>query len=153
MSRRSVGSRRASPWQKESTWPVPTGRPAARNSRPNPASAGSTCVTPPSASVIGEDAPEVVADPYEVVVILDDGPERHVDRVAFETRCTQEREGLGPLDGLGDAGRLHEIERADSIDGFRHAPGEVGGNGGRAGREDLDLAAERRVVDPVVEAP
>src|SRR5436190_12273584 len=117
MSRRSVGSRRESPWQKESTWPVPTGRPAARNSRPKPASAGSTSVTPASASVIGQDPLEVVPDPHEVVVVLDDGPERHVDRVAFETCCTQERERLGPLDRLGDAGPFHEIEGADAVDG------------------------------------
>src|SRR3954452_7420386 len=126
MSRRSVGSRRESPWQKDSTCPVPTGRPATRNSRPKPASAGSTCVTPPSASVIGKDLPEVVPDPHEVVVVLDDGPERHIHRVAFEARCTEERERLGPLDRLGDAGPLHEIEGADAVDGPRHAPGKVG---------------------------
>src|SRR5215204_5434068 len=124
MSRRSVGSRRESPWQKDSTWPVPTGRPAERSSRANPASAGSTSVTPPSLLLIGEDPPEVVADPHEVVVVLDDGPERHVDRVAFETHCAQEREGLGPLDGLRDAGSLHEVEGADAVDGGRHAAGE-----------------------------
>src|SRR5918995_2564538 len=130
MSRRSVGSRRESPWQKESTWPVPTGSPAARSSRPNPASAGRTWVTPPSPSDIGEDPAEVAPDPYEIVVVLDDGPERYVDRVVLEARRAEEGEGPRPLDGLGDTGALHEIDLANALDRCRHPTGEIGGGGG-----------------------
>src|SRR5918994_950166 len=137
MSRRSVGSRRESPWQKESTWPVPTGSPAARSTRPNPASAGRTWVTPPSPSGIGEDPAEVAPDPYEIVVVLDNGPERYVDHVVLEARRAEEGKGPRPLDGLGDTGALHEVDRADALDRCGHPAGEIGGGAGGGRPEGL----------------
>src|ERR687897_2312406 len=144
MSRRSVGSRRESPWQKESTWPVPTGSPAARSSRPNPASAGRTWVTPSSPSGIGEDPAEVAPDAYEIVVVLDDGPERHVDHVVLEASRAEEGEGPRPLDGLGDTGPLHEIDLANALDRCRHPAGELGGGGRLAGPPEAGPAPRAR---------
>src|SRR5262249_21637778 len=118
----------------------------------NPANAGSAVATAPSLSAIGEDASEVVADAHEVVVVLDDGPERDVDRVALEARRTQERERSGPFDRLGDARALHEVEHPDPLDRSRDATRKLGRNTGRPHGEDLDLAVDRGIVDPVVEA-
>ena len=84
-------------------------------------------------------------------MILDDGSERHVHRVALEARRTKERERLGPLDGLGDAGPLDEVERPDLLDGGRDPARKLARDGRCPRGADLDLEIGRRIGDAVVE--
>ena len=62
------------------------------------------------------------------------------------------RQGPGPVDGLGDPGRLVEAERPHLGDGHRHLPCQGRRHLGRSEPHDGDLALDVWLVDPVVEA-
>ena len=61
-------------------------------------------------------------------------------------------ERLRPVDRLGDAGRLVQVEVAQRLDRARDLAGERLADAGGADPQDRELALEVGVVDPVVEA-
>ena len=65
----------------------------------------------------------------------------------------ERRDGVGPVDRLGDAGRLVQLELAQRLHGARRPGGRALAHLGRADAEDRELALEVGVLDPVVQAP
>ena len=61
--------------------------------------------------------------------------------------------GVRPVDRLGHAGELREVERAQARHRLRDVARELRTHVRRPRAHDLDLAVEIRVIDPVVEAP
>src|ERR1700733_5890770 len=151
-STRSAGSSRLSAEQYSSTSPDPTARPAARNS---PAKLTSRPVKSGGASGAagtGDDLGQVVADDLEVVAVLDYRAQR-VRRVRHvQVRLAEHVETPGPVDGLGDAGRLGQVELAQPLDGGDHLARQRGGHARLPDQHDLDLAVGWRIADPVVQA-
>src|SRR5207245_6373449 len=122
--------------------PVPTGTPALRSARPKATSfavASFTC-----------ELWELRFDAAQVVAVLDRPAERFPCGGAVSGRGAEERERLRPVDRLGDARSLHEVERAQLPDDRRHRPGELLRDTGGAQPDDLHLALELGEVDPVV---
>ena len=100
-----------------------------------------------------EPGERLVADPEQILVVLEHRAERRLHVLDVELLLPERGQGAHPVDRLGDAraasgGRATAARprtRAASLgQPFRHA--------GDAQLDDLDLALDRRVVDPVVEA-
>ena len=86
-------------------------------------------------------------------MVLEHAAERGVDEADLELLLAERDERLRPVDRLGDAGDLREVGQLRSaLDERRGLGGEPLGDARHAGAHDRDLALERRVPDPVVEA-
>jgi hypothetical protein len=94
----------------------------------------------------------VVADEVEVLVVLQDGAEGLLDHGRVELLAAQGDERLRPVDRLGHAGRLGQVEAAQAGDERGRLGGQPLGHARHPQAQDLDLALERRVRDPVKEA-
>lgn len=86
----------------------------------------------------------------DVLLVLEDPSERvmaifHVNGVGPE-----ELQGSGPIDALGDAGGLDQVQAAQCRDPPRHRAGEVVGDPRCAESDDGRLAVDVRVVGPVI---
>jgi hypothetical protein len=94
----------------------------------------------------------VVADRLEVLVVLQDRPERLLDDLRVELLGAKGHERVRPVDRLRDAGRLGEVHLPQP----GHERRGLGGQPLRDARHpqphDLDLALQRRVRDPVEQA-
>ena len=93
----------------------------------------------------------VVADRLEVLVVLQHRAERRLDDLRVQLLPAEGRERLRPVDRLGDARRLREIEPAEAGDETGDLLGESLGDPRDAKLHDLDLALESGVADPVEE--
>ena len=93
-----------------------------------------------------------VTDALDVLVVLQHRAEGGVHHAGVELLLAEGDQRLRPVDRLGDARRLGQVEPAQLL----HEGGGLGGqalrHAGHAGAHDLDLALERGVPDPVVEA-
>ena len=87
-----------------------------------------------------------------VFAVLEDGAEGDLDRALVDGGAAERGERVGPVDGLGDARRLVELEVAHGLDRGRHLARQLLGHLGRAHAEDGELPLEVGVRDPVVEA-
>ena len=88
-----------------------------------------------------------------VLAVLEHRAERGVDRrVSSSSVAPSAAERLRPVDRLGDAGRLVQVESAQRLDRGRHLAGERLVDVGHAQAHDRDLAVEVGVLDPVVQA-
>ena len=151
-------STRSSPRSASSMRPGPTSRPASRSTRPKVTRwrvrASLTRRRPrPRARASPSSASDgVVADEVEVLVVLQDGAERLLDDGRVELLAAEGDERLRPVDRLGHARRLGQVEVAQPGDERRRLGGQPLGHAGHAQAQDLDLALERRVRDPVKQA-
>ena len=59
----------------------------------------------------------VLGDALVVLAVLEHGAERGRHRLLVELADAETAEGGGPVDRLGDAGRLVQVERAQRLDG------------------------------------
>src|SRR6185369_7805782 len=156
-SSRSVGSSRAIAWLNVSTSPEPTARPAPRNSSANATSTltnGASLVSP-SATLAHSprgDPVEVGAHQFQVVVVLDHRAQGVLHRRGVQLGRPEHIEGAYPVDGLGYARRLGQLERAQPVDRRDHLAGQRLGRLRSPDHDDLDLALGARVADPVVDA-
>src|SRR5580704_11079637 len=141
-STRSAGFSRLSAEQYSSTSPEPTASPAARNS---PANATSS---PVNGSGTGGDLLQVVQDHLEIVPVLDHGAQRVAS--VGQVRFAEEVQGAGPVDGLGHARRLGQVELAEPLHCGDDLAGQRRRDPGLADQHDLNLAFGGRVADPVV---
>src|ERR1700756_1751279 len=99
--------------------PGPTSSPASRSTRPNV----TTWRTSASASSWGlyssgfreEVEQRLVAHQLEVFVVLEHRPERRLDQVGVQLALAQRGQRLCPVDRLGDAGRLVQVEPAKAL--------------------------------------
>src|SRR4051794_14336724 len=94
--------------------PGPTSRPASRRTRPNV----TTCRTTGSASLrLFEQAGQrLVADGFEVLVVLEHRAERLPDDLGGELLLSERGQGVRPVDRLGDAGWFRQVEPAEAAD-------------------------------------
>src|SRR6476620_11673687 len=151
-------SRQSSPVSASEMRPGPTSKPASRRMRPNvttwrtnPPSDGAGCGD--TACLLDERDESLVADRGEVLVVLQNGAERLFDDPCVELLTPQRRKRLRPVDRLGHSRRLREIKLSQALHERSGLPSQPVGNTGHAQDDDLDLALERRVIDPVEEAP
>src|ERR1035438_4585556 len=128
--------------------PEPTASPAARSSCAKATS------TPTNAARLdtGCDLFQVLSDDVEIVAFLHHGAES-VGRV----RCVQiglakEIEHADPVDRLGDARRLGQVQVAQPVDGYDDLAGQHRRYAGRPDTDDLHLALGGGIADPVVQA-
>src|SRR5580658_542457 len=150
-SARSAGFSLLSAEQYSRTSPEPTASPAARNSPANVTSSPVNGTRSSSgAAGTGGDLLQVVQDHLEIVPVLDHGTQR-VPRVG-QVRFAQEVQSAGPVDGLGHARRLGQVELPEPLDGGDDLTGQRRRDAGLADQDDLDLAFGGRVADPVVQA-
>ena len=89
---------------------------------------------------------------FLVLAVLEDRAERRLDGPFVDLRDTERGEGLRPVDGLGDAGRLVELEVAQRLDRSRDLPRELLTDVRGAHAQDRELALEVGMTDPVVQA-
>src|SRR6185295_155958 len=110
------------------TDPTGTESPAPRSTRANATAMRSglrsvTSVTPEASATSGtarhrradELRDAVGADPFLIFAVLQDRPERHVDRAFVEPGPAERGEGLRPVDRLRDSRRFVELEPAERL--------------------------------------
>src|SRR6202161_3007880 len=118
--------------------PEPTASPAARSSPANLTSSPVNGTRSSSgAGGTGGDLLQVVQDHLEIVPVLDHGAQRVA--CVGQVPLAEEIQGAGPVDGLGHAGRLGQVELAQPLDGGDHLAGQRRRDTGFAGPDDLDL--------------
>src|SRR6188768_785980 len=96
-------------------------RPGSRSPTP------STCRPRPSAVLEGalDDVGEaVLGDPLVILAVLEHRAERGRHRALVELADAETSEGRGPVDGLGDTGRLVQVQLAERGDGGGDLAGE-----------------------------
>src|SRR5438034_11108807 len=131
--------------------PGPTSNPAWRRTRPNVTTWPTTPLAGGNPRLLEQFGERDVADALQVLVVLEHRTERRLDDIGIELAAAEGREGLGPVDRLGDARRLLQVEPPKAMDERGRLEGEPLGHAGHAQPHDLDLAIERGVVDPVEE--
>ena len=94
----------------------------------------------------------VVAHQVEVLVVLEHRAERLLDDGCVELLAAEGHERLRPVDRLGHAGGLGEVEVAQPGDERGRLGGQPLGHPGDAQAHDLDLALQRGMRDPVKQA-
>src|SRR4051812_4342587 len=92
------------------------------------------------------------AEALRVLAVLDDRAQRGVDGRVVELGPPERRQRADPVDGLGDAGRLVQAQLPHALDCRGDLRGQCTGGLRDLELDDRDLALERRVLDPVVEA-
>src|SRR5437899_576138 len=104
-------------------------------------------------TALGDESGEgLVPHGQEVLVVLEHGSEGLLDRLDVELLLSERAERAGPVDRLGEPRGLGEVERAQPRDERRGLGGEALRHAGDAQPDDLDLALDGRVPDPVEEA-
>src|SRR5215207_10383791 len=87
-----------------------------------------------------------------VLAVLEDRAQRDLDRVLVDGGASERGERVRPVDRLGDARRLVELEVAHGFHRGRDLARELVGHLRCTNAEDGELALEIRMRDPVVEA-
>ncbi len=82
-----------------------------------------------------------------VGLVLGDGPHGVGDHLRCEVFCAQDGEHMGPVEGLGEAGGLAEIQIAGLAQELDHLYGECIAKLREAGANDFNLPVEFRVAD------
>src|SRR5438093_1141190 len=149
-------SRQSSPVSASEMRPGPTSNPASRRMRPN---VTTWRTNPPSdgagggdsACLLDERDESLVADRGKVLVVLQDGAERLFDDPGVELLTPERCKRLRPVDRLGHARRLREIQPSEALYECCGLPCQPVRNTGHAQHDDLDLTLERRMIDPVEE--
>src|SRR5450755_199342 len=130
----------------------PTGMPAARSTRAKWATLSANTGAARLAQFRKQSRHLVALHLDDVVAMLEEHAERVLDARRIEAHCVQGEERVGPVDRLGDPRRLEEIELAHPL----HERDDLGGQPRvrprRTDADDLELASDVGIVDPVIEA-
>src|SRR4051812_25130733 len=147
---------------------VPTATPSPRSSSPNssrcaarPGGASSGAVAPYSAALRlaggrGTDRqlhPDALGHHVEVGAVLDDDRQRLDEHLVVDVVGPEQEQRAGPVDRLGDRGRLLEVELAHHRDDLDELARDRVVEVGRVELDDRKLVLELRVVEPQVQAP
>ncbi len=89
----------------------------------------------------------------QVALVLDDHVERRGEHLGGQLLDAEDGEGAGPVDGLGDAGGLAQLELAQGADDLDQAHRQRLREPGLLGADDLQLALGAGVVEEEVQAP
>jgi hypothetical protein len=87
----------------------------------------------------------------DVLAVLEHGAECLLDDLGVDLLAAERSQRLRPVDRLGDPGWLREVETPEPPDERRGLAGELLGDPRDPQPDDLDLAIDRRVPDPVEE--
>ena len=90
--------------------------------------------------------------PGDVILVFEQHAQGVVDRMRGQLEHVELHQRLGPVDRLGDAGKLEEIHPAQLLDKTDDLARQALAGAGRLALEDLEFARRGRIVDPVVEA-
>src|SRR3954451_11390966 len=131
---------------------VPSARPSPRSSSPNSSRRAASPGGPASGGRGGTELdPDALGDDVEVGAVLDDDRHRLAERALVDVVGAEQQQRAGPVDRLGDARRLLEVELAHELDDLdelaRHAVVDLR----RVQLHDVELVLERGVVEPEVE--
>src|SRR5215213_7605677 len=132
---RSVRPSAATPWMKVRMRPVPTGRSRARSSRPNPTSGGTGPL-----GILPDHLAEVRGDERLILVVLHDGAEGVGGKRGVEPQRAEESQRVRPVDRLGHAGDLGQIELSKPLDRLCHVACELLADLRSARTHDRNLA-------------
>src|SRR5262245_25928726 len=93
-----------------------------------------------------------LGDEVDVGAMLDEDAHRALEGLAVDVVGADQQQGSRPVDRLGDRGRLLQVELADHVDDLDQAARQplVEVRGVQA--HDLELALDRGIVEPEVEA-
>src|SRR6478672_8373799 len=124
--------------------PSGTSSPAPRNRRANPTANRSSSTTSGTAldRRVDELTETVRAGAFLVFAVLQDRAERDVDRTLVDRQGAERGERIRPVDRLGDARRLVELELAEGLHRGRDLAGQHLGDLGCPHSEDGELAVE-----------
>src|SRR3954468_18096011 len=132
---------------------VPSASPSERSSSPNssrraaspggPALSGGWAGTELDSDALGHD--------IEISAVLDDDRHRVAERLLVDVVGAEQQQRARPVDRLGDARRLLEVELADELDDLDELARDLLVELGRVQAHDVELVLERRVVEPEVE--
>src|SRR5205823_7584146 len=101
----------------------------------------------------GEELPRArAAQPFEILLVFDNGTERRLDGRLGEFRLAKRDQRASPVQRLGNPGQLIEVETSNTADERAHLASQLLGDVRHAGRDDLVLAIHRGVVDPEIQA-
>src|SRR3954468_20539920 len=133
---------------------VPSASPSERSSSPNssrraaspggPALSGGWAGTELDSDALGHD--------IEIGAVLDDDRHRVAEGLLVDVVGAEQQQRARPVDRLGDARRLLEVELAHELDDLDELARDLLVELGRVQAHDLELVLERRVVEPEVEA-
>src|SRR4051794_39680221 len=65
------------------------------------------------------------ADPGDVILVLQQRAQAAVDRTAAERHLVELHQGVGPVDGLGNARQFEEVALPELLDEGDHFPREI----------------------------
>src|SRR5271163_4162408 len=122
-----------------------TGRPERRSSVTKPERRSSTDSARRSRQ-------QLLGGPLDVGLILQEDVQGFLGPGRVDRLHTEQHERAGPVDRLGDRGRLAQLERAQRAHDARHLVGQLLADARHLGPHDLPLALEVGVVDVQVEA-
>src|SRR5476649_2342087 len=88
----------------------------------------------------------------DVVLVLEQNAQRVVDALGIEVERIELRQCGRPVDRFSDTRRLEEVELAQFLDEAHDLARQTLADAGRLHLQDLELALEVRIVDPMVEA-
>src|SRR5215472_11222441 len=128
--------------------PVPTVIPAERSARAKPTITG----TNGESSGTGGYLCQVLPDEVKIVAILDNGAQRVVSGLDGQVGLAEEAQRPHPVNGLGDARRLGQVELTQPVNGLDDLARQLLGGVWLADQHNLDLALGGWVSDPVIEA-
>src|ERR1700719_874548 len=90
--------------------------------------------------------------PFEILLVLDDGAQRRLDVGFGELGLPQRDQRARPVERLRNSGQLVELEPPNAADERANLARQLDGDVGQAGGDDLVLTVDRRVIDPEIEA-
>src|SRR3954447_16567387 len=133
---------------------VPRARPSPRSSSPNSSSRAASPGGPASGSGSGgtELDPDPLGDDVEVGAVLDDDRHRLAERALVDVVGAEEHQRARPVDRLGDARRLLEVELAHELDDLDELARDAVVDLRRVEAHDVELVLQGRVVEPQVQA-
>ena len=153
-----VRSTASSPRRASATRPGPTSSPTSRRTRPKVTTWRTTASAirrlterPRSRGGVDEPRERLVAHALDVLAVLQHRAERLLDDVGVDLLPPERVERHRPVDRLGDARRLRQVEAPQLADERRRLGREPLRDPGDPDLDDLDLAVDRRVADPVEE--
>ncbi len=108
---------------------------------------------PAGAQGLGEQRRRRAPQLVDVVLVLEQEPQGRLDQRRLQPLGAQVGERRRPVQGLGHPGQFVEVLGPQPLDEGHHLVGEPLREPGHLAGDDLDLLVQRRVVDPVVDAP
>ena len=122
---------------------------AARSTRRH---ASVTAAMPSACTSATSRAADLRRERADVVLVLEQHAERVGDRLRVERDAVERDQRLGPVERLGDAGRLEEIQRAQPLRERDDLARQRLRRARTLAAHDRELALRVGIVDPVIEA-